>query len=313
MVTHVDTAIQESVGVVGGGTMGVGIAYVFALGGWSTTVVEPDDERARQLSITIADATEQGVARGKLSLDQAADLTAAVRRVRSIGELESGLGLIIETVPERLALKQAVLTEIDGRHPSIIATNTSALSIDVLAGGVKNPSTFLGMHFFNPVWSLPMVELVLGAATTAATVDQARRIALSIGKETISVADSPGFATSRLDLIASLEAMRMFEDQVASADDIDRAMVLAYRHPIGPLRLSDIVGLDVRLDIAQHLAAELGPRYEPPRVLRDKVAAGELGRKSGRGFFEWPGDTPEGGNPAPPFMPVSSTNTSRGT
>ena len=135
-------------------------------------MVEPDDERARQLSITIADATEQGVARGKLSLDQAADVTAAVRRVRSIGELESGLGLIIETVPERLALKQAVLTEIDGRHPSIIATNTSALSIDVLAGGVKNPSTFLGMHFFNPVWSLPMVELVLGAATSAATVDR---------------------------------------------------------------------------------------------------------------------------------------------
>ncbi len=287
MVTLID-GTPGGVGVVGGGTMGAGIAYVFALAGWSTTVVEPDDARAHSLSVTIADAASQGVARGKLSVDQAAHLATAVRRVRSIGELDSGLELIVETVPERLELKQAVLADIDDRRPRIIATNTSALSIDVLADGLRDPSTFLGMHFFNPVWSLPMVELVLGAATATTTVDRAREIAVTIGKQTIAVKDSPGFATSRLDLIIALEAMRMFEDGVASAADIDRAMVIAYRHPMGPLRLSDVVGLDVRLDIAQHLATALGPRYEPPRILFDKVAAGELGRKTGKGFFDWP-------------------------
>lgn len=292
-------AVTGAVGVIGGGTMGVGIAYVFAAGGWSTTVVEPDDERAHTLGSTIAAAAQQGVARGKLSGDQAAHLTTAVRRVRSIGELDPGLDLIVETVPERLELKQAVLVDIDNRRPHIIATNTSALSIDVLARGLRDPSTFLGMHFFNPVWSLPMVELVLGAATAAATADRAREIAATIGKQTIAVKDSPGFATSRLDLIVALEAMRMYEDNVASAADIDTAMVLAYRHPMGPLRLSDVVGLDVRLDIARHLATELGPRYAPPQILFDKVTAGDLGRKTGRGFFDWPADADTRLDPAP--------------
>jgi 3-hydroxybutyryl-CoA dehydrogenase len=162
------------------------------------------------------------------------------------------------------------------------------MSIDQLATALPDASKFLGMHFFNPVWSLPMVELIRGKDTSEDSLALAKQWAQSTGKTTITVRDVPGFATSRLDLIASLEAMRMLEDGVASSQDIDHAMVTAYRHPMGPLRLSDIVGLDVRLDIARHLSQALGPRYDPPRLLEDMVAKGHLGQKSGQGFFEWP-------------------------
>lgn len=284
----------HSIGVVGGGTMGVGIAYVYAAAGWQTTVVEPDDVRARVMQEVIRDTAQQGVGRGKLSAGRAERLIATVQRVASIDDLPTHLDLVVETVPERLDLKRRVLSAIEARAPGIIASNTSALSIDVLAAGLRDPSTFLGMHFFNPVWSLAMVELIRGASTSEATLVQARAYAGATGKQTITVRDVPGFATSRLDLIASLEAMRMLQDGVASAEDIDKAMVIAYRHPMGPLRLSDIVGLDVRLDIARNLCIELGDRYAPPQILQDKVAAGELGRKTGRGFFDWPADAHQG-------------------
>ena len=273
--------------VVGGGTMGVGIAYVFAAAGFSVWLVEPDEARAQAVRRTLADVARAGVARGKLSEAQAQGVVESVQRLSSAAELPEGLDLVIETVPERIALKRQVLGEIDARRPRIIATNTSALSIDALAQSLRDPSAFLGMHFFNPVWSLPMVELIRGGRTSDETLSRARQFAEAIGKTAITVRDVPGFATSRLDLIASLEAMRMLEDGVASAEDIDRAMVVAYRHPMGPLRLSDIVGLDVRLDIARHLSAALGERYAPPRLLEDMVARGHLGQKTGRGFFEW--------------------------
>ena len=284
----------HSIGVVGGGTMGVGIAYVYAAAGWQTTVVEPDDGRALVMQKIIKDTAQQGVKRGKLNTNQAARLVDTVRRVASIADLPMHLDLVVETVPERLELKRQVLAAIELRAPQIIASNTSALSIDVLAAGLRDPESFLGMHFFNPVWSLAMVELIRGARTSEATLALAQGFAAATGKQTITVRDVPGFATSRLDLIASLEAMRMLQDGVASAEDIDKAMVIAYRHPMGPLRLSDIVGLDVRLDIARNLSIELGERYNPPQILQDKVAAGELGRKSGRGFFDWPADAYQG-------------------
>jgi len=192
-------------------------------------------------------------------------------------------------VPERLELKHQVLAGIAQKHPDIIASNTSALSIDKLAEVIPFPERFLGMHFFNPVWSIRLVELVRGRETSELTLEAARAFARQLGKESLTVIDVPGFATSRLDLIASLEAMRMLESGVASAEDIDRAAVLAYQHPVGPLRLSDIVGLDVRLDIARTLEEAHGPRFSPPQVLIDMVARGELGQKSGRGFFGWPG------------------------
>ena len=273
--------------VVGGGTMGVGIVYVFAAAGWHVWVVEPDDVRAQSLQKTLEETASAGLKRGKLTESSVKHITTSVERLQSSEQLPLGLDLVIETVPERMDIKRAVLAQIDARLPSIIASNTSAMSINELAQCVKDPSSFLGMHFFNPVWSLAMVELIRGDATSDKTLSDAKNYATSIGKTSITVRDVPGFATSRLDLIASLEAMRMLEDGVASAEDIDNAMLIAYRHPMGPLRLSDVVGLDVRLDIARQLSVTLGDRYAPPKILEDMVARGELGRKSGKGFFNW--------------------------
>ena len=277
-----------SVAVVGGGTMGVGIAYVSAMAGGSVSVVEPDDARAAQMQRTIADTVASAIGRGKLDAAQGAALAARISRCAAIEEIPDGLDLAIETVPERLELKLDVLARIAARAPGMIASNTSAMSIDRLAQALPDPAAFLGMHFFNPVWSLRLVELIQGAATSPATLDRARAFVTWLGKESLTVRDVPGFATSRLDLIASLEAMRMLESGVATAEDIDRAAVLAYRHPVGPLRLSDIVGLDVRLDIARTLEAAHGPRFAPPQLLIDMVAAGKFGQKSGQGFFAWP-------------------------
>lgn len=276
-----------SIAVVGGGTMGTGIAYVFALAGFSTTVVEPGEDRARKLVREISDAADGAVRRGKLDTAAATALQSRIVRVASVSDLDEGLDLIIETVPELVSLKLNVLEEIQARNPQLMASNTSSISIDRLASVLVSPARFLGMHFFNPVWSLGLVELIRGTATADATLEDAQRFVTAIGKESIVVADVAGFATSRLDLIASLEAMRMLEDGVATAGDIDRAAELAYRHPVGPLRLSDIVGLDVRLDIARQLEQVYGERYRPPQILIDMVAAGHLGRKTGRGFHSW--------------------------
>jgi 3-hydroxybutyryl-CoA dehydrogenase len=274
--------------VVGGGTMGVGIAYVYVVAGWTVWVVEPDDKRSTVMHQTLKDAAAGGLKRGKLTSQQALAASEGVQRVKAIDKLPMGLDLVIESVPERLELKLKVLADLALRAPRLVASNTSSMSIDQLAAALPDASKFLGMHFFNPVWSLPMVELIRGKDTSEESLALAKQWAQSTGKTTITVRDVPGFATSRLDLIASLEAMRMLEDGVASAQDIDHAMVTAYRHPMGPLRLSDIVGLDVRLDIARHLSQALGPRYAPPRLLEDMVAKGHLGQKSGQGFFEWP-------------------------
>lgn len=278
---------HPAMAVAGGGTMGVGIAYVHAAAGWNTFVAEPDGGRASALLETLKQTAQAGVQRGKLTVQQAAALVDRVKPVRSPADLPEGLDLVIESVPERLEIKQSVLRQIDARAPALIATNTSSISIDLLAQSVHDPSRFLGMHFFNPVWSLQLVELVSGELTDPQAIAQARQYAQSLGKQTILVRNVPGFATSRLDLIASLEAMRMVQDGVASAHDIDLAATVAYRHPMGPLRLSDVVGLDVRLDIARQLASTLGERYAPPRILEEMVARGELGRKSGKGFFDW--------------------------
>ena len=287
MATEASTP-SLAMAVIGGGTMGVGIAYVYAVAGWQVWVVEPDDKRSTVMRQTLKDAASGGLKRGKLTSQQALAASEGVQRVAAVDDLPMGLDLVIESVPERLGLKLKVLATIALREPRLVASNTSSMSIDQLASALPDASRFLGMHFFNPVWSLPMVELIRGKDTSEDSLALAKLWAQSTGKTTITVRDVPGFATSRLDLIASLEAMRMLEDGVASAEDIDHAMVTAYRHPMGPLRLSDIVGLDVRLDIARQLSQSLGPRYAPPRLLEDMVAKGHLGQKSGQGFFEWP-------------------------
>lgn len=279
--------------VVGGGTMGVGVAYVLAQAGGVVIVVEPDEASAGRMTRTITTALQGALSRGKLTADAAAAMRARITRIGRIGDLPPQLELIVESVPERLELKQQVLRECSARAPQLLASNTSSISIDRLASAVAVPDQFLGMHFFNPVWSLKLVELVRGAATSETALSSARRIVEWIGHQSLTVRDIPGFATSRLDLIAALEAMRMFESGVASAEDIDRAAMLAYRHPVGPLRLSDIVGLDVRLDIARSLQAAHGDRFAPPAILERMVAEGKLGEKSGLGFFSYPSSTHE--------------------
>jgi 3-hydroxybutyryl-CoA dehydrogenase len=288
-VEAVPRSAAGSMAVVGGGTMGTGIAYVFAMAGWEATVVEPNIDRVEGLRRELKVAAEGAVARGKLSISDAEAILNRIVSVPDVEQLDERLALIVESVPERLALKLEVLEACSSKKPLLLGSNTSSISIDVLAEVVREPQSFFGMHFFNPVWSLPLVEIIRGVATSDLFIADAQRVVTAIGKQSIVVANVPGFATSRLDLIASLEAMRMVESGVASAADIDRAAELAYRHPVGPLRLSDIVGLDVRLDIARQLASTYGERYEPPQILLDLVAAGHLGRKTGRGFHVWPG------------------------
>jgi 3-hydroxybutyryl-CoA dehydrogenase len=275
--------------VVGAGTMGLGIAYVLAAAGDDVMIVEPDAGRAAAAVASLTGVAESAVSRGKLEDTAAKELIGRLSVVGAIAELPAtGADLVIEAVPERVDLKKAILRDLEDHcAPAILATNTSGLSIDELAGVLAHPERFLGLHFFNPVWVMALVEIVNGDRTDPAVLDAARALAVRIGKEPIVVRNAPGFATSRLGVAIGLEAMRMFEDGVASAADIDKAMELGYRHPMGPLRLTDLVGLDVRLDISRHLASSLGPRFAPPQILIDKVAAGELGKKSGKGFYDW--------------------------
>jgi len=277
---------SQHVLVVGGGTMGAGIAQNLVQIGCPVTVRETSPEAAEA---ALARVTE-GLNRAHRKADDPASLVAAdLARLDVVEALpEAEPSLVIEAVPELVDLKAAVLAELSERYPTtLLATNTSSLSITDLAADVSAPERFIGMHFFNPVPVSSLVELVVGEATDGATVDSSKQWVERLDKTAIVVNDSPGFATSRLGLALGLEAIRMVEQGVADPEDIDRGMELGYKHPMGPLRLTDLVGLDVRLGIAEHLAATLGPRFEPPDLLRQMVADGKLGRKSGQGFYSW--------------------------
>ncbi|HEY2834674.1 MAG TPA: 3-hydroxyacyl-CoA dehydrogenase family protein [Sporichthyaceae bacterium] len=275
--------------VIGAGTMGLGIAYVLAAAGDTAVLVEAEAGRRDGALDSLRAVAEGAVSRGKLERADAEAILERLSTVASISDLPTeGADLVVEAVPERIDLKHLILRQIEDHcAPTILASNTSGLSIDGLADCLANPGQFLGLHFFNPVWVMSLVEIVRGPRTEPKVLDAARELVVRIGKEPIVVNDAPGFATSRLGVAIGLEAMRMFADGVASAADIDKAMELGYRHPMGPLRLTDLVGLDVRLDIARHLEKTLGPRFAPPQVLIDKVANGELGKKSGKGFYNW--------------------------
>ena len=272
--------------------MGHGIAHVAALGGATVKLFD-----------AMAGAAEAGIAKVRKNLDKGVELgkVAAADRDRAVAAIEAhaelaaacaGTDCIIEAVPERLELKREIFAACDRHAPdhALLATNTSSLPVAQIAASVRDPSRVVGMHFFNPVHVMKLVEVVRHAGSAEDAVARAVALAEHWGKTPIVVTDSPGFASSRLGIVIGLEAMRMVEQGVASAADIDTAMKLGYGHPMGPLELTDLVGLDVRLGIAEYLVGALGPGFEPPQVLRDKVAAGKLGKKSGEGFYRWGAD-----------------------
>ena len=279
----------RQVAVIGTGTMGRGIAYLAATSGFDTVLYDTDRAAVDAAKAWIESTLRKGVEKTKLTQEAADVALARVHLATDIEPAVRAADLIIEAVPENLQLKSDIFAQADlfCSEETILATNTSSISISKLAGNVERRDRFIGLHFFNPPHVMKLIEIVRGDRTSDETVAEMSQLAAKMGKDAIIVRDSPGFATSRLGVAIGLEAIRMLEEGVASAEDIDRAMELGYNHPMGPLRLTDLVGLDVRLGIAEYLAGALGPRFDPPQLLRDMVAEGKLGKKSGRGFYEW--------------------------
>lgn len=280
----------QTAAVLGAGTMGAGIAQVLAQAGIETRLFDVTPELAEKGMHTIEAMLQKGVAKEKITAESAAKVMSLLSPCSDLEVTVSGVDLVIEAIPENAELKKQVLQE-NATHltpNTIYASNTSSLSITDLAEAAPYPDRYLGLHFFNPPPLMKLLEVVHGEKTSSQTIDLACDLAKRLGKHPIVVKDVPGFASSRLGLVLGLEAMRMLEEGVASAEDIDAAMTLGYRHPMGPLKLTDWVGLDVRLAIADHLAKELNDqRFAAPEILRDKVARGELGKKSGQGFYGW--------------------------
>ena len=282
----------RTIAVIGAGTMGHGIAHVAAVTGARVHLYDAMKGAAQAGIAKITRNLDKGIELGKL---QAADRDAALARITPFDELTPAcrrVDCVIEAVPEHLELKREIFGSVDaivGPH-ALLASNTSSLPIADIAAAVRDRSRVVGMHFFNPVHLMKLVEVVHHADTSRAAVELTVALAEKLGKTPVVVADSPGFASSRLGIVLGLEAMRMVEQGVASAADIDTAMKLGYGHPMGPLELTDLVGLDVRLGIAEYLAGALGPSFAPPEILRAKVAAGKLGKKTGEGFYRWSHD-----------------------
>ncbi|PBB09542.1 3-hydroxybutyryl-CoA dehydrogenase [Kocuria sp. WRN011] len=279
--------VPAKVGVLGGGRMGAGIAHAFLISGSNVTVVEANPQAAASAKERIESDLVKSLERGKIdgNLDKWAENLSVSLNHSDFSECE----LVIEAVPEIWDLKVSSLQQVEANlsESAWLATNTSSLSVDGLAAELKHPERFCGLHFFNPVPASKLVEIVIGQQTS----DELQKLTLEwvagIGKTPVTVNDAPGFASSRLGVALGLEAIRMVEEGVASAEDIDNAMVLGYKHPMGPLALTDIVGLDVRLGIAEYLESKLGPRFAPPQLMRDMVERGELGKKSGKGFYDY--------------------------
>jgi 3-hydroxybutyryl-CoA dehydrogenase len=276
--------------VLGAGTMGHGIAQVAAAAGCTVTLFDVQADFVKKGVDRVRANLEAGVAKGKVTAEQR---DATLARIQPTTDLEAGaagIDLAIEAVPESLDLKCDLLSRIAAVAPNhaILGSNTSSLSLTAIAAKSGAAARTIGLHFFNPVHIMKLLEIVVAEQTNDETLAAARAFSERLGKTAIVVKDSPGFATSRLGLVIGLEAMRMLEAGVASAEDIDRAMELGYGHPMGPLKLTDLVGLDVRLAIAEHLQKEVGDQFRPPSILRRLVRAGKLGKKTGEGFYRWP-------------------------
>jgi 3-hydroxybutyryl-CoA dehydrogenase len=281
---------RPQIAVIGAGTMGHGIAYVSALAGCPVTLTDSRPDALAQAQSRIESLLADGLRRGKLKETDRAAVHDLVLYVTDLRDAVMHADLVIEAVVEQLNTKQLLFAaaERHARREALLATNTSSLSVGQIAAAVREPGRLIGMHFFNPPHVMRLVEVVRHGRTQTEAVDRAVTFARLLGKEPIVVQDSPGFASSRLGVVLGLEAMRMLEQGVATAEDIDKAMELGYNHPMGPLKVSDLVGLDVRLAIAEYLFQQLRmPHYAPPQILKDKVARGELGRKTGRGFYTW--------------------------
>ena len=275
--------------VLGAGTMGHGIAHVLALAGIETRLYDVDASAVERGLVAIRGNLEKGVAKGKVESSARDAALARLSGTANLDEATAGVHCAIEAAPEKLELKQSIFADLGKRlGPQVLlATNTSSLSVTRIAAVTSAPPRVVGMHFFNPVHIMKLVEVVAGDRSSEDAVTAAMDLARRLGKDPIRVKDTPGFATSRLGVLVGLEAIRMLESGVASAVDIDKAMTLGYGFPMGPLELTDLVGLDVRLSIAEYLSKELGARFEPPQLLREKVKKGELGKKSGKGFHDW--------------------------
>jgi len=281
----------RTVAVLGAGTMGHGIAQVAAQLGCAVALYDVDDAAAARGRDKIAANLTKGVELGKVTQVARDQALALIKSGADLDAACAGADLVVEAAPEKLSIKGPLFAAADRAAPdAVLATNTSSLSIASIAASVADPSRVVGMHFFNPVHLMKLVEVVRHAGADDSAVAAAVGFAERLGKTPIVVADSPGFASSRLGLVLGLEAIRMVESGVASAADIDTAMKLGYGHPMGPLELTDLVGLDVRLGIAEYLAGELGGAFTPPELLRAKVAGGKLGKKSGEGFYRWGAD-----------------------
>jgi 3-hydroxybutyryl-CoA dehydrogenase len=279
--------LPTRVGVLGGGRMGSGIAHAFCVSGATVTIVERDEPSAEAAREHVRAALQVSIDRGTTTetLDALTGRVDVVTDYAAFADAE----LVVEAVPEDFAMKTEALRSVEDQLGSDawLATNTSSLSVTSLAENLARPARLCGLHFFNPVPASGLVEIVVGTRSDPELVDLATGWVKALGKTPIVVADAPGFASSRLGLVLGLEAIRMVEEGVASPEDIDAAMVLGYKHPVGPLRLTDIVGLDVRLGIAQYLHEKLGERFRPPELLTSMVERGDLGRKSGQGFYDW--------------------------
>jgi 3-hydroxybutyryl-CoA dehydrogenase len=287
MIVGVDEI--RNVAVLGAGTMGHGIAQVAAQAGWRVAVRDVEQRFVDAGLKKIRENLDKGVDKGKVAPH---DRDAAVARLRGTISIEDAVNeadLVIEAIPEDMALKRETFAVVDRAAPAhaLLATNTSSLSVGAIAQATARPERVVGMHFFNPVHIMKLLEVVRHDRATEEAVETARQVGFKMGKDPIVARDVAGFASSRLGVALGLEAIRMVEQGVASAADIDKAMKLGYGHPMGPLELGDHVGLDVRLAIAEYLEQQLGSSFKPPELLRAKVREGKLGRKSGEGFYVW--------------------------
>jgi 3-hydroxybutyryl-CoA dehydrogenase len=275
--------------VIGSGVMGRGIAYVSSLGGFDTVLIDVDEKQLRNAEQEINSIFEKGIARGKVSLDEAESAKASLKYSNFLAGNVKDADLVIEAVPERIDIKKTIFEVIDQHAPEhcLFASNTSTMSPTEIASFTKRPEKVIAMHFFNPVHKMPLVEIIRGLETSDKTAEAIQKAAIQMGKETVVVNEFPGFVTSRISALVGNEAFYMLQEGVGSAEEIDKAIKLGLNYPMGPFELGDLVGLDTRLNNLKYLHEKLGEKYRPAPLLEQYVKAGRLGRKTGRGVYDY--------------------------